>query len=272
LNNSSTTTLNDITPSANPVAAINPSARQIPTAPENALNLAPLPLHSVNATAGQPASVHNQYTPSIIHLDQENTSGYTPWYVYASGGSRIMRAPNLSQYVTDNNLGRNGIMIEPSYEAGAEYEITPWTSVGVRAGLTNFAEYRSISYSGTSPILNSQYYDVEVQANSAVWCALAVTETLNPQDQTRYALSLAGGPAFTAPVAWMGMVEASISYDLSPTLMLRGGVSYDMEQVKQSSGGANATPSSTTGIIIASPGGALTSNAFGLNLGISFHP
>ena len=54
--------------------------------------------------------------------------------------------------------------------------------------------------------------------------------------------------------------------------MLRGGVSYDMEQVKESSGSTNAVPSSTTGIIIASPGGALTSNAFGLNLGISLHP
>lgn len=273
-NNSSATTMQaNVHETVNSPSATITSSNGNPTTPDNAGNLPPLPLHSVNAVAAQPASIQNQYTPSIIHLDQDNTSGYTPWYIYASGGSRvIMRDPNLSQYVTDNTIGRTGNMIEPSYEAGAEYEFTPRTSAGVRAGLMNFAQYRSITYPGTSPILNSQYYDVEVQANPAVWCALAVTETLNPQDQTRYALSIAGGPAFTAPVAWMGMVEASISYDLTPTLMLRGGVSYDMEQVKESSGSTNAVPSSTTGIIIASPGGALTSNAFGLNLGISLHP
>jgi hypothetical protein len=266
-NNGSTTTMQ-----ANAPAAVNSPASEQPAMPGNTANLPPLALHSVDAAAVQPASFQAERAMPVNPIVDENSSSFNPWHVYAVGGSRYMiPMSKLSQYVTESNTGKIGNWMTASSEAGAEYEFTPWTSAGVRAGWTSFAQYQPLPHNTTSPLF-IQYSDFEVAAVPAVWCALAVTETLNPQDQTRYALSLAGGPAFTAPVAWMGMIEASISYDLSPTLMLRGGVSYDIEQVKQSAGGANITPSSTTGIIIASPGGALTSNAIGLNLGISFHP
>jgi hypothetical protein len=121
-------------------------------------------------------------------------------------------------------------------------------------------------------VLPKQILDVDVVAVPAVWSALAVTQTFNPQDRARYSLSLAGGPAFTQPMGWLGMIEANLTYDLSSTLMFRGGVSYDIAQMKQSTQSPNVSSNSTTGIIVASNGGTLLSNAFGVTLGITFRP
>jgi hypothetical protein len=236
-------------------------------------DLPQLPLHSVDVDSVEPVSFHPQRIASIIYPDEGNSSDFVPLRVYALGGSRYLMpfSKQLSPYVNETKTGVTGNTMVPTLEAGGDYEITPWTSAGVRMGLTNFAQYQSFTHSSSS-ILFSQYSDDSVKSVSSLWCALAVTQTFNPFDKTQFSLSLAGGPAFVQPVAWLGMIAANISYDLSQTFMLRLGASYDIEQVKQSTAGISSEPNSTAGFITSSTGGALTSSAFGLNIGISFHP
>ncbi len=239
---------------------------------DDLVDLPPILLHSVDVDSVPPVSFHPQRIASIIYPGEENSSDFEPFRVYALGGSRyIMPFSKLSSYVSEAKLGMVNNGIVPSAEAGAEYEITPWISAGMRVGLTSFAQYQSFTHS-TNSTLYSQYSDDSVKSVSSLWCALAVTQTFNPFDKTQFSLSLAGGPAFVQPVAWLGMIEANISYDLSQAFMLRVGASYDVEQVKQSTAGTSSQPSSTAGFVTSSTGGALTSSAFGLNVGITFHP
>ncbi len=272
-NGSTTTSLENTFTTANSQSAIDASANGNPATSTDPFELPPLPMHPV-AAIEQPTYYRFNHNIIIGYPESGGSSSEVPIRVYASGGSRYimpMKAQPLSQFVTEANKGFTGNLVVPSAEAGAEYEFTPWTSAGLRMGLTSFAQYQSFTHN-SSAVLYNQFSDDSVRTAPAFWCALAITETLNPQDVTRFSVSLAGGPAFTTPVTWLGMIEGDISYDLSPTLMLRGGVSFDMEQVKQSTVGTASQPNSTAGFITASTGGTLRSDAFGLNLGISFHP
>jgi hypothetical protein len=275
-NSSSVTPLDNASTNSDHPTVVNPSANANPATPatSTAPDLPPLPLHAIDAAATQPIGFDPQHAMPIGYASGDNST-FTPLHVYASAGLRFLRpSSNLSSYVlNESKQGIIGTTIAPSYEATAEYEISPWTSAGVRIGQTSFAQYQSFTHSGSSSSpYYSQYLDIQVLAVPAFWSALALTQTFNPQDRTVFSLTLAGGPAFTAPVAWLGMIEASAAYDLSPSFVLRGGVSYDMAQVKQSLQSPNTSANSTTGFITASSGGVLTSSAIGVNLGISFHP
>ena len=275
-NNSESTQINNALTNVNSPPSAHAPVSENPAKPAeaNPLDLPQLPIHSVDI-AEQPINLHSQRDILIGYPTEDNTSSFIPLHVYASEGSRFivpMPSTKLSSFVTETNRGITGNTIVPSTEFGAEYEITPWTSAGVHVGRTSFAQYQAFTHPGSYSLLNEQYSDVTVQVVPAFWTALAVTQTFNPQDRAQCSLSLAGGPAFTAPVAWLGMIEPSVTYELSPTFLLRGGVSYDIIQVKQSLQNTSVSPNSTSGIIIASMGGTLRSNAFGLNLGISFHP
>ncbi len=233
----------------------------------------PPPIHSIAIPPTQPVIFQSHRTPSISFLDSEDESNFVPLRVYASSGERyVITKSSLSSYVTGSSKGITGNSWVPSYEAGLDYELTPWTAIGVHAGLTSFSQYQPFTHSANSFAFSSQYLDDYVSSSSSAWCALAITQTFNPSDRARFALSIAGGPAFTQPLAWLGMVEATTSYDLSRTLLVRLGVSFDMEQVKQAAQVPNSILSSTEGYVIESNGGTLLSNALGISLGLSFHP
>ncbi len=265
----------------NPPTAVNTPPQQLPPATviplqEKPPEPPPLDLRAIGIRE-QPISYRLQHDILNQYPIEENASSFMPLRVYASAGERfITPSPSsaLSQYVLDNKKVYSGNFFAPSYEAGVEYEFSPWTSAGVRVGQTSFAQYQPFTH-GTSANQYSQFYnqfsDDYVNSVPAFWCALSATETFNPQDRMRYSVSLAGGPAFTTPsVAWLGMAEASAAYDLTPALLFRGGVSFDISRVNQ--GNSSNPQNITQGIITASSGGALTSRAIGITLGLSFHP
>ncbi len=255
-----------------PSQANAPAGVNAPTTPEEPPALPPLTLHSIDVQE-KAIGFDPQHAMPIGSELQDNSSSFEPLHVYASGGSRyLIPLSKITSHVIEAKQGVTGNTMVPSSEVGAEYEFTPWTSAGVHIGWTNFAQYQSIAYTGSASALPKEVLDVDVVAVPAVWSALAVTQTFNPQDRARYSLSLAGGPAFTQPMGWLGMIEANLTYDLSSTLMFRGGVSYDIAQLKQSTQSPNVSSNSTTGIIVASNGGTLLSNAFGVTLGITFRP
>jgi hypothetical protein len=271
--NSTVTPAEDINSNANTSSPTNPSINgnsAKPAEPE----LPPLPLHSINALE-MPIGFDPQHTMPIGYQAQDNSSSFVPFRVFASPGYRLlMPSPNQNKYVlNDSKQGLSGNTFVQSYEAGVEYEINPWTSAGIHIGQTSFAQYQAITHPGSSPGLSTQYLDYEVSPISSVWSALALTQTFNPQDRARFSLTVAGGPAFTTPsIALLGMIEPNVTYDLSSTFMLRGGISYDIARVQQSAQSTSTSSNSTAGIIIASSGGTLVSNAIGFNVGISFHP
>jgi hypothetical protein len=277
-NNSETLSNNNVPAVVSSLPAANAPSNENPAKPAgiNPPELPSFPIHSVDIIE-QPVNFHPQRDIFTGYPTDDNTSGFVPLRVYAFEGERFivpMPASKLSSFVTETKQGIIGNAEVQSAEAGVEYEITPWTSAGVHMGYTSFAQYQSFTHTQSSTItrINSQYLDAAVQMAPAFWTALAVTQTFNPQDRAQCSISFAGGPAFTAPVAWLGMIEPSITYDLSSTFMFRGGVSYDIIQVKQSLQNTSASPNETSGIIIASSGGTLRSNAIGFNLGFSFHP
>lgn len=265
LNNGSSSVPNaKLSPVANTPLQNNPH-------PESEPVLSPLDLHAVDIPL-RAVSMHPDGSILKPYPDEDNSSGSQSWHVYETQGARfVMSSATLTPYVAENKVGITGNTVVPSFEAGAEYEITPWTSAGARVGWTTFAQYQPITYNPSS-VLYRQVLDNDVALVPAFWCALSATETFNPQDRLQYALSIAGGPELTQPLGWLGMAEASAAYDISQSLMLRFGVSFDISRIDASSANVNASHDTTVGFSTASSDNTLISRAFGLTLGLSFHP
>ena len=232
----------------------------VPEAPAPAPDLPSLPISAVPVPDH---ALHYVVGGNILkpYPEEENAAGHTPLKAFLSSGMRTINYFRNGSNGNGNNF---------AYQAGLDYEISPWFAAGVRVGYTAFAQ----SY--TASVTNTTYGYPRVDINNtgrlnyALWFGPSVTGTLNPQDPLRYSLSLAGGPALTKPMGWIGMISGDIAYDLSDAFVLHIDPSYDISRVTASSSSTGLT--STEGYVATPTSSASIAKAYGISLGISFHP
>jgi hypothetical protein len=225
------------------------------------------------------ATLHVSHGIPIQYSVPANEGSYSPFHAFASSGARALFRPNvsLSENVTSNGIGAASVSPAISYEAGLDYEISPWLSAGIRVGQTSFLQLQPfINTQKLYGTLTQKIADDSIGTVSAPWVGFAFSYQLNPEDPLHFGTTIFGGAALVSgatATSPMAMVELNAGYELSTSFTLRGALSIDIARISPINTTPNPSPgSSTLGIITAGSTNALTSSAVGINVGIVFHP
>jgi len=212
--------------------------------------------------------------PTVIALDNSEQT-YSRVRIFVSN---VARWRNSGETTLSKNATKPSAFDASNIELGADYEITPWLTAGLMGGDFHFIQWKQTLKAESSHYIDRYIRDYDLENVSAPWVGLDAKYTINPASDLRFAVRAGVGVTFISSQAQtfgdrlLGIGEVSAAYTLSEKFALTGAVQYDMTSL----GISTATPpnlsSQTIGIVNAGSPNNGPQKAFGVSLGISFHP
>lgn len=232
---------------------------------------------ALNALSISSASARRNEHYDLPHfLSERQSSSYIPVRAFVNFKTRnaLLPSPSLSKRTRDSNTGilssserRNG------FEAGIDYELSPWVSLGLRGGQADFYQLQGYHYQEVHGDLDQWVSDAFLNRVQAYWTGLALRYEVNPQDKLRVAAAAVGGVAFIQRLSPMGMVELSSTYSIFNFLALEAAISVDQTSIAAAPDTRIESKPGTMGFVTAGPiRDKSPVTAFGARFGLVFHP
>jgi hypothetical protein len=239
----------------------------------------PHDISSITSLRNAPITA-NRILPQPISIEGGEKS-YVPVLVFASNVLRMRSSalPSLTEDV-QKLYSKPATSSFSNIEVGADYELTPWLTAGIMGGQFEFLQWQQQLYRvpESGSYLTHYARDYSLQNVATPWIGLDAKYTINPANDLTFAVRGGVGLAFIPNQSSMlgdkllGVGQVSAAYNISERFGVVGGIQYDATSLGVNTTRPSNPPGTTIGILNKGNPDNSMQSAFGVSLGISYHP